>query len=116
MLLLRHTVPELDINDMRQAAKFRGGECLSPSMAKGEMSTKLTWRSAQGDVFEASPAFVLFGGHWSPQSYPMPWNYDEEARVNPFFAQVWYPHHAKSEHNVYDESILNDESYLFNKK
>lgn len=107
---------ELDIDDMQQAAHFRGGACLSHSMVKGDLSTKLTWRSAQGDVFEASPALVLLAGHWSPQSYPMPWNYDEEARLNPFFAQVWYPHHAKSEHNVYDESILSDDSYLYDKK
>lgn len=27
---------ELDIEDMKQAAKFRGGECLSTSMKKGD--------------------------------------------------------------------------------
>ena len=102
---------ELDIEDMRQAALFRGGECLSETMTKGDMATKLTWRSAQGDVFEASPALVLLAGHWSPKTLPMPWNYDEEARLNPFFAQVWYPHHDKTEHHVYDERILKDESY-----
>jgi hypothetical protein len=102
---------ELDIEDMRQAARFRGGECLSATMIKGDLATKLTWRSALGDVFEASPALVLLGGHWSPQSLPMPWNYDEEARMNPFFAQVWFPHHDRNEHNVYDDRILNDASY-----
>ncbi len=102
---------ELDIEDMRQAARFRGGECLSTTMTKGDLSTKLTWCTAQGEVFEASPALILLGGHWSPKSLPLPWNYDEEARVNPFFAQVWYPHHDKVEHNVYDERILKDKSY-----
>ena len=102
---------ELDIEDMRQAALFRGGECLSETMTKGDMATRLTWRSAQGDVFEASPALVLLAGHWSPKTLPMPWNYDEEARLNPFFAQVWYPYHDKTEHRIYDERILKDESY-----
>ena len=34
------------------------------------------------------------------------WDYDYEASINPFFAQVWYPLHDKSENNVYDESIF----------
>lgn len=102
---------ELDIEDMRQAARFRGGECLSESMTKGDLTTKLTWRTAQGEVFEASPALILLAGHWSPKSLPLPWNYDEEAQLNPFFAQVWYPHHDKAEHHVYDERILKDQSY-----
>ncbi|MFW2504162.1 NAD-dependent epimerase/dehydratase family protein [Clostridium diolis] len=99
---------ELDINDMKQAAKFRGGECLSQSMVKGALYTKLKWRCAFGHEFEASPALVLLGGHWCPDCLPAPWNYDEEAKKNPFFAQVWYPLHDKSESNYYDESIIKE--------
>ena len=38
----------------------------------------------------------------------LPRKYDEIAKGNPFFAQVWYPFHDKNENNVYDESIFKD--------
>lgn len=96
---------ELDIEDMKKAAAFRGGECLSETMEKGDIYTPLKWKCAHGHEFEMSPNLVLRGGHWCPQELPMPWNYDEEAKVNPFFAQVWYPLHSKDENNFYDKSI-----------
>jgi nucleoside-diphosphate-sugar epimerase len=99
---------ELDLEDMKQAAKFRGGDCLSATMQKGDLSTKLPWCCAFGHYFEASPTLVLLGGHWCPECLPTPWNYHEEANRNPFFAQVWYPLHEKDEANYYDESILKD--------
>jgi len=92
---------ELDIEDMRKAAKFRGGECLSQSMTKGDLYTKLRWKCAFGHTFEATPNLVLRGGHWCPECAPPPWNYDAEAKVNPFFAQVWYPNHDPDENNSY---------------
>lgn len=98
-------ISELDIEDMRKAAEFRGGECLSKKMKKGDIYTPLKWRCAFGHEFEMSPNLVLKGGHWCPDCLPMPWNYDEIARVNPFFAQVWYSHHDKDEHNVYGTDI-----------
>ena len=95
---------ELDIEDMKQAAKFRGGECLSETMVKGDLATKLTWKCGYcGAEFEASPALILLGGHWCPECYipQKQWDYDNIARTNPFFAQVWYPSHTKEETNVY---------------
>ena len=80
---------ELDIEDMRQAAEFRGGKCLSDSMVKGDLSTKLEWECAFGHRFMASPALVLLGGHWCEKCMPAPWRFDEEAKHNPFLAQVW---------------------------
>jgi nucleoside-diphosphate-sugar epimerase len=62
-------------------------------------------------VYDFYALSKVLAGHWSPKSLPLPWNYDEEAQLNPFFAQVWYPHHDKAEHNVYDERILKDQSY-----
>jgi nucleoside-diphosphate-sugar epimerase len=97
---------ELDIEDMKKAAEFRGGKCLSKTMIKGDMATKLEWQCHEGHIFKASPALVLLGGHWCPECTPMPWNYDELAKGNPFFAQVWYPIHSKDEHNFYDEHIF----------
>jgi nucleoside-diphosphate-sugar epimerase len=99
---------ELELEDMMQAAAFRGGECLSGKMAKGDMKGKLEWRCAFGHEFEASPNLVLQGGHWCPFCEAPPWNYDEIAMKNPFFAQVWYPMHGTEEHNFYDENCCRD--------
>mgnify|MGYP002741551725 FL=1 len=99
---------ELDLSDMQQAAAFRGGKCLSTEMQKGDLKTKLEWECACGHHFQASPTLVLLGGHWCPECLPMPWNYDEEAKRNPFFAQVWTPLHNPDEHNVYEASILDE--------
>ena len=100
---------ELDIEDMKQAAKFRGGECLSDSMTKGDMATKLKWKCGHcGAEFEASPALILLGGHWCPECYvpQKAWDYDSIAKTNPFFAQVWYPNHRKDENNRYEFDAL----------
>jgi hypothetical protein len=51
---------------------------------------------------------VLKAGHWCPQCTPPPWNYDEIAKVNPSFAQVWYLNHDKDESNFYPEDCYTD--------
>lgn len=94
----------LKISDMKKAAEFRGGKCISARLGK-DMYTPIRWKCAHGHEFEMSPNLVLKGGHWCPECLPMPWNYDEIARHNPFFAQVWYSHHDKDENNTYDDSI-----------
>lgn len=88
---------ELTLEDIKGAAKFRGGECLSNAMTKGDMTTKLQFRCAFGHEFDASPRLILEGGHWCPQCERGSWNYQEVAKRSPFFAQVWYPLHKKSE-------------------
>ncbi|HEX3044476.1 MAG TPA: NAD(P)-dependent oxidoreductase, partial [Bacillota bacterium] len=88
---------QLTIGDMKGAAEFRGGRCLSDSMLNGDMTSKLTWKCAFGHEFQASPRLVLEGGHWCPQCERESWNYHEIAKVNPFFAQVWYPLYDKNE-------------------
>ena len=97
----RKPTSDLDIEDMRAAARFRGGECLSTSMTKGGLYTPLKWKCAFGHTFKAAPNLVLRGGHWCPQCAPPPWNYDAQAKVNPFFAQVWYTNHSPDEENFY---------------
>lgn len=94
---------ELDLEDMKKAAEFRGGECLSTEMVKGDMFTPLKWRCAHGHEFEMTPNLVLKGGHWCEKEVPtdLHWAYDKEAKVNPFFAQVWYSHHSPDEDNEY---------------
>lgn len=88
---------ELDIEDMRKAAEFRGGQCLSESMTQGDMRTPLRWRCQFGHEFSMSPNTVLKGGHWCPECLPKyikgqnTWNFGEIAKGNPFFAQVYRP-------------------------
>lgn len=93
---------ELDLHDMQRIAEFRGGRCLSATMTRGDMRTPLEWECAFGHRFKASPMLVVRGGHWCPDCLPAPWRYDEEARVNPFLAQVWYAGHSPEERCVYD--------------
>ena len=97
---------EWTIEDMRQAAAFRGGKCLSASMEKGDFRTPLEWQCQFGHRFKASPALVLLGGHWCPDCLPTPWNYPMIAKGNPFFAQVWYATHERGENEVYGEEIF----------
>lgn len=91
---------ELDIGDMKAAAKFRGGECLSQTMRKGDMMTPLKWRCAFGHEFAAAPNTILKLGHWCPDCLNDRWNYTEQAAKNPFFNQVWAPLHSADEDPV----------------
>lgn len=106
---------DFTIEDMQKAAAFRGGKCLSETMVKGDWDTKLTWESASGNRFEASPRLILLGGHWDPMDMPWPyktdanerpWHWDQVAKKNPFFAQLWAPLHDQNENNVYTANIF----------
>ncbi len=90
-------VSELDIEDMREAAAFRGGECLSETMVKGDLYTPLKWRCADGHEFTSCPYTVLFAGHWCPECLSGSWHYGDIAKKNPFFNQVWEPLHKGEE-------------------
>lgn len=87
----------LELGDMKGAAAFRGGSCLSAAMTQGDWAGKLAFRCAFGHEFDASPRLVLEGGHWCPVCERESWNYYNRARVDPFFAQVWDPLHEKDE-------------------
>lgn len=101
---------ELDIQDMREAARFRGGKCLSTTMTQGDLATPLEWECPFGHRYPASPRLILFGGHDCPHCLPVPWKYDEVAARNPFFAQVWYASHRRDEHFVYRNLSIPDAS------
>ena len=88
---------DLTVHDLKEASKFRGGECLSSDMDKGDWVRKLKFRCAFGHEFEAGPRLVLEGGHWCPVCERESWNYYERAKRDYFFAQVWYPLHPKNE-------------------
>ena len=100
---------ELDIEDMRQAAEFRGGKCVSETMTKGDLHTKLVWECHDGHRFESSPFTILKAGHWCPECcQPAPWNFDALAKKIPFFAQVWYDTHSPEENNFYEADCYKD--------
>lgn len=92
---------ELNLEDLKKAAEFRGGRCLSDTMETGDWIGKLKFRCAFGHEFEASPRLILEGGHWCPHCENKSWNYGQRAKVDPFFAQVWNPLHEPDELREY---------------
>jgi hypothetical protein len=98
---------QLELRDVQEAARFRGGECLSMRWDRDLYST-LRWRCALGHGFDAKPYTILKGGHWCPLCAPPPWDWNAEARRNPFFAQVWYTNHDPSEDDFYPEDCTQD--------
>jgi hypothetical protein len=100
---------ELDIEDMRSAAKFRGGKLISEKMTKGDLRTKLEWECHDGHRFFASPYTVIKAGFWCPTCcQPVPWNFDALAKKIPYFAQVWYNSHSKEENAFYSADCYKD--------
>lgn len=92
----------LDIEDIREAARFRGGECLNDSMQKGDLYTKLEWKCNEGHVFSATPYLILKAGHWCPECASPPWSFAKQAKHSPFYAQVYYDDHKEGEVALYD--------------
>lgn len=106
-------VSDITLDDLKKAAAFRGGECLATEEEYVDFYTPIKWKCARGHEFMMSANLVLKGGHWCPTEIPTDcegkkfyWDYDHEAEINPFFAQVWYPLHSKDEKNIYTESIF----------
>lgn len=97
----------LEIDDLRSAAAFRGGSLVSPEW-DGSWASVLDWKDAEGRRFSASPNLVLKAGHWSPFEAAPPWRFDEVARRNPFFAQVWHNTHGIDEDNYYPADCYRD--------
>ncbi len=93
---------ELTLDDVKQAAEFRGGKCVSDKMNVGDMTAKLQFRCAHGHEFWASPYLVLKTGHWCTECIKPPWNFDEQAKKSPFIAQVYYADHSPDENNIYE--------------
>ena len=109
-------VEQLTDKELQKAAAFRGGQYLGNNI----------WRCAQGHNFTASRRLILLGGHWCPECFPFPykeetirklksdlrnhpstpWAWDQEAKRNPFFAQIWTPLHEPDENNVYGPEVF----------
>lgn len=83
----------LQLEDMKEAARFRGGECLSQEMDTGDWRTKLHFVCSQGHSFHASPFLILRAGHWCETCVKNTATYEQQARKSPFMAQVWRADH-----------------------
>lgn len=79
---------ELGIDDMNEAAEFRGGHCHATDMEVGNIDTALEWECTRGHKFLMKPRTVLIGGHWCPECVKTPSGYREEAKSNHFIAQL----------------------------
>ncbi|MFL7892172.1 MAG: NAD(P)-dependent oxidoreductase [Anaerolineales bacterium] len=97
----------LELSDLCAAAAFRGGECLA-NQWDGDLYVPLDWKCAFGHEFQAKPNTILKAGHWCPQCIAPPWDFDQQAKVNPFFAQVWNADHDLAEENSYPEESIRD--------
>jgi nucleoside-diphosphate-sugar epimerase len=80
---------EFSIPDVQEAARFRGGECLSKDMVRGDWHSLLNWRCHASHEFSASLNLILIGGHWCPTCIANPIAYSQLAQHSPFFNQVW---------------------------
>ena len=83
---------QIDLEQCRKAAKFRGGRCLSDRMTPGDLDTQLEWQCHDGHRFKASPRLVLLGGHWCRECLGIDRDtrrLEDVARHNPFFAQIY---------------------------
>jgi len=96
----------LDLKDLQNAAGFRGGRCLAASW-DGDPYAPLDWECAFGHTFTGRPFSLLKAGHWCPDCTAT-WNFDQQAKKNPFFAQVWYADHTPDEDNYYPEDCIDD--------
>ncbi|MCR4790979.1 MAG: NAD(P)-dependent oxidoreductase [Treponemataceae bacterium] len=104
---------ELDIEDMKAAAEFRGGQLVSTSMKKGDLMTKLTWKCHEGHTFQAKPFTVLKAGLWCPECETNPWRFDKLSAGNKFYAQIWYDTHSKDEiDRVYPYEVHEDDDLI----
>ncbi len=78
----------LCLEDVKEAARFRGGMCLSKSMVTGDWRSPLRFKCAMGHEFMASPRLILEGGYWCHECEKDSWNYDIQHETNQFMAQV----------------------------
>jgi hypothetical protein len=101
------TKSQLDLDDLRKAAEFRGGKVLS-SEWNSDMFKNLEWECCLGHKFTAKPNTVLKAGHWCPECAHPPWKHNEIAKKNPYFAQIWYEMHDAEENEVYTLSECQD--------
>jgi nucleoside-diphosphate-sugar epimerase len=97
----------LELSDLQGAAEFRGGKYLSGEW-DGDMFATLDWKCAAMHEFQSKANTILKAGHWCPECIAPPWDFDRQAKSNPFFAQVWYADHDQEEQNFFSAESIHD--------
>lgn len=85
-------IEDLDIEQLREAAEFRGGRLLRMDYTPGDIKTQLEWECAEGHRFKMSPLTILRGGHWCPKCLEAqlsdPGAFRRQAKKSPFLGQI----------------------------
>lgn len=98
---------EIDINDLKKYAIFRGGELLETEFKKGDIYKKVKWKNVEGEEFFARPYTLLRCGHFFNKIYyKNEWNYDELVKKDLFLRQVYFDLRKENENLIY---YLDDE-------
>lgn len=92
-------IENLMVEDLKKAAKFRGGEYLEETAPK-DIYTPVKWKCADGHEFKMSVNAVLQGGHCCQDCLSHEWRYGKIAKVNPYYAQVWTPIRGEEDETV----------------
>jgi nucleoside-diphosphate-sugar epimerase len=92
---LQKTLNTNSLNDMKELALWRGGQCLSREFK--DPKTKMRWKCGLGHEFEATPRLLL-AGHWCPDCTQPPWDYDTQAKTDPALASMYYLNHSRDEY------------------
>lgn len=91
---------EINIEDLIEAAKFRGGKLLSDKMEN--LETKLLWECSKGHRFEAKPFTIIKAGHFCEECFENHiWDFDNLAKKSEFYGQVYYDSHDRNENIIY---------------
>ncbi len=105
---------ELTLEDLNEAAAFRGGKCLA-SKYDGEPYSQLIWKCGNGHEFTLTPFTVLKGGYWCPHCCePKPWKYGAIAHI-PFYKQVYFDSHDETEINDVFPVFDHEEDFIIKK-
>lgn len=104
------SLESLQFADLEQAAKFRGGKCLTKTYTGGNAHEKVLWKCREGHEFALTPFTVLKGGYWCPHCCePKPWKFGAVADI-PFYKQLYFDTHSEQEVNdVYPLSEHEDD-------
>lgn len=86
---------EWTLNDLQDAAAFRGGKC-TVTAYDGNPHDKVLWECKNGHKFALTPYTVLKGGYFCHCCEPKPWKYGSFADI-PFYGQVYFDSHDKNE-------------------
>lgn len=87
-----YTIEELTLEQLREAAEFRGGKLLSTEYSTGDVHRQLEWECSEGHRFRMSPWTILRGGHWCgeclQEQMSDPLAFNRQASRSPYHGQA----------------------------